>query len=95
MAKKAPNSYLNRRRPPLMEALKLEGGTMMEAIDSLTRKGYYTVPPRPWKVGFKDRGMGRGDYAVLDRFGDVVVEAPNRQTAEFIVEAANSRKNKK
>jgi hypothetical protein len=89
--KKAPKSYLDHRRPPLMEALKLEGGTLMEATESLKRKGYYTPPPRPWQLGFNDRGLGRGDYAVLDKFGDLVVTVENRETAVFIIEAANSK----
>ena len=86
---KAPESYLDHKRPPLLEALRLEGGTMEEAIASLTKRGYFTAPPRPWTLGFKDRGLGRGDFAVLDKFGDLVVETQNRETAEFIIEAAN------
>ncbi len=70
-----PDSYLNARRPPLQEALSLEGGTFIEAVESLKRKGYFTPPPRPWSLGVDDRGHGHMSYAVLDRFGDVVVEA--------------------
>jgi hypothetical protein len=89
--KKAPESYLDHRRPPPLEALRLEGGTLEEATNSLKRKGYFTAPPRPWVLGFKDRGLGRGSYAVLDKFGDLVVETQNCETAEFIVKAANSQ----
>jgi len=72
---KAPKSYINRRRPLIIEAIKLEGDMMMsEAIKSLERKGYFTPRPRPWKLGFRDRGLGRQDFAVLDRFGDLVAE---------------------
>lgn len=86
----APKSYLDCKRPPLIEALKLEGGTFEEATASLDRKGYFTAPPRPWNLGFMDRGLGRGDFAVLDKFGDLVVETPNRETAEFIIKSANN-----
>ncbi len=90
MAEAAPDSYLDHKRPPLREALVLEGGTWSEAIASLERKGYFTAPPRPWTLGFKDRGHGRNDYAVLDKFGDLVAEAENRETAGFIIKAVNS-----
>jgi hypothetical protein len=90
-SKTAPTSYLDQRRPPLLEALQLEGGTLMERTESLKRKGYYTPPPRPWQLGVNDRGLGRGDYAVLDKFGDLVVAVENRETAEFIIDAVNSK----
>jgi hypothetical protein len=89
----APESYLDQRRPPLLEALKAEGDmTLEEAMASLERKGYFTPRPRPWKLGFHDRGLGRGDFAVLDCFGDLVAETPNRKDAEFIIAAANAHK---
>ena len=87
---KAPKSYLNEKRPPLMEALQLEGGTVLEATKSLERKGYFTPPSRPWSLGYKDRGNGHLDYAVLDRFGDLVVKTESRPTAEFIISCVNS-----
>ena len=88
----APDSYLDCRRPPLKEALQLEGDlTLTEAADSLTKKGYFTPPPRPWQLGVNDRGLGRGSYAVLDKFGDFVVAVESRETAEFIIDAANNK----
>lgn len=90
--KKAPASYLNRKRPPLEVALRLEGGTIIEAVEALERKGYFTPPPRPWRLGFNDLGLGRANCVVLDRLGEVVVEAPNKETAEFIIAAANGHK---
>ena len=88
---KAPESYLDCRRPPLQEALRLEGNmTVLEAVDSLERKGYFTPRPRPWKLGYRDRGLGRGDFAVLDCFGDVVVEVPTQPDAELIISAVNA-----
>lgn len=87
----APESYLDCKRPPVEEALKLEGDVAIkDAFDSLEKKGYFTARPRPWKLGFRDRGLGRGDFAVLDKFGDVVVEAPNQSDAELIISAVNS-----
>ncbi len=88
--KTAPESYLNERRPPLEEALAAEGLPFIEAMESLKRKGYFTPKPRPWQLGYQDRGHGRGDYAVLDRYGDVVTEKLSREDAEFIIAAANA-----
>ena len=89
----APESYLDERRPPLLDAIRAEGDvTIEEATASLERKGYFTARPRPWKLGFRDRGLGRGDFAVLDRFGDLVAEIPERADAELIIEAANAYK---
>ena len=90
---KAPESYLDQRRPPLLEALEAEGDvTLEEAMALLKRKGYFTPRPRPWKLGFHDRGHGRGDFAVLDRFGDLVAKTSDCEDAKFIVEAANAHK---
>lgn len=92
-APKAPESYLNERRPPLLEAIQAEPGkTAGEAIDSLERKGYFTAKPRPWRIGFKDRGMGHGDYGILDKFGDLVAETPSVADAELIIAAVNAYK---
>ena len=88
----APGSYVDQRRPPLLEALKAEGDmTLGEATVSLERKGYFTPRPRPWQLGFRDRGHGRGDFAVLDRFGDLVAEIRERADAELIIEAVNEK----
>ncbi len=87
---KPPESYLDARRPPLLEALKLEGGTITEATESLTKKGYYEPPPRPWSLGVSHRGLGRNDYAVLDKFADLVVETKDRVIAELIIDAVNA-----
>lgn len=91
--KKAPKSYRNRRRPPQDEALAAEGDvTIQDAVNQLVAKGYFEAPARPWKLGRADRGMGRGDYAVLDRFGDVVFEVKYRAHGEFVVAAVNAYK---
>lgn len=89
---KAPESYLNARRPPVKDALELEKGSIEERVKALDRKGYFTPPPGPWSVGRQDRGFGHYDYAVLDCFGDVVVEAKNEDTAQLIVAAVNAHR---
>jgi len=89
---KAPESYLDAKRPPLQEAMVLEGGTINEVIASLERKGYFEPPPGPWQLGIQDRGMGRSNFAVLDRFNDLVVEAKDRPTAELIISAVNTQR---
>lgn len=89
--KKAPDSYHDSPRPDLPEALSLEGGTLEERIASLVEKGYFYPQPRPWSLGRSDRGLGRGDYAILDKFGKVVVEfGSNHETASAIIEAINA-----
>lgn len=89
---KAPDSYLDCRRPPILEALSLEGcATTEEAMESLEKKGYFTPRPRPWKLGFRDHGLGRIDWSVLDRFGDLVSEIPNKADAELIIASVNAQ----
>jgi len=88
-----PKSYVDQKRPALNEALLAEGDvTIKEALASLERKGYFTPRPRPWSLGFRDRGLGHGDYAVLDRFGDIVAEKVLREDAELIIAAVNAYK---
>ncbi|MGD0976899.1 MAG: hypothetical protein ABR875_01215 [Minisyncoccia bacterium] len=90
---KVPKSYLNKRRPPIQEAVFLEGDiSLIDAIKSLEKKGYFTPRPRPWKPGFNNRGMGHGDYAILDRFGDIVAEKVSKEDAGFIISAVNAKK---
>jgi hypothetical protein len=46
-----------------------------------------SVMKRKWFVGFHDRGMGHGDFAVLARFKGrdiVVVKCPCREIADYI-----------
>ena len=90
---KAPSSYKNRQRPSLLDAVKAEGKVTAEkALASLERKGYFTAQPRPWALGFHDRGLGHGDFAVLDSFGDLVDATPQRADAELIIAAVNAYK---
>jgi hypothetical protein len=89
----APGSYLDCRRPPLLNAIAAERDVpVLEAIASQRKKGYFTPRPRPWKLGFRDRGHGHGDFAVLDRFGDLVAKTPYHEDAELIIEAVNASK---
>lgn len=48
-----------------------------------------------WTLGFKDRGMGHGDWAVVTtgEVGklEVIVECPNKEIAEHIIELHNAR----
>ena len=76
-----------------MDAIRAEGDvTGEEALASLERKGYFTARPRPWTLGFCDRGLGHGDFGVLDRFGDLVAKTPERANAELIIAAVNAYK---
>lgn len=44
-----------------------------------------------WVVGFKDRGHGHGDFAVLvEETEELVVEAFSREVAEHIVSTHNT-----
>lgn len=44
----------------------------------------------PWTVGYHDRGLGRGDFAVLVKStGALVVECPDLRTARRIVRDHN------
>ena len=91
--KKAPKSYIDQKRPPLREAILAEGNmTIEEALTALARKGYFTARPRPWKLGFHDRGLDRSDFAVLDRFGDLIAVTPQIADAALIVAAVNAYK---
>ena len=90
-----PSSYLNTKRPPSEEAMELEAAqhtnmTYDQAFKALVAKGYYTLPPHPWALGYADRGMGHGSYGVLDAYGDLIVGALSREVAEHIVAAVNS-----
>ena len=89
----APESYVDQQRPSLVDAIRAEGVvTIGAAFPSLERKGYFTARPRPWKLGFHNRGLGHRDFTVLDRFGDLVTETPQRADAELIIAAVNAYK---
>ncbi len=42
----------------------------------------------PWSIGFKNRGLGHGDYAIMiDEM--LVVECPSYEVAKHIIELHN------
>lgn len=44
-----------------------------------------------WAIGFRDRGLGHGDYGiVLARSNELVLECPNRAMAEHLIEVHNA-----
>ena len=42
-----------------------------------------------WTLGFKDRGIGHGDFGVVTSEGTLVVECPNIVVAEHIINLHN------
>jgi len=42
-----------------------------------------------WTLGFKDRGLGRGDFAVVTPDQDLVIECPSKEVANHIIELHN------
>lgn len=53
---------------------------MKKNIDSLKIK---------WSLGFKDRGMGHGNFAVLTDKSELVAKCFSKETAEHIIELHN------
>ena len=43
-----------------------------------------------WSIGFQDRGMAHGDYAVITEDGLTIVKCPGKAFAEHIVELHNA-----
>jgi hypothetical protein len=39
-----------------------------------------------WNLGFKDRGMGHGDFAVLTDKAELVAKCLSKEIAEHIIE---------
>ena len=44
---------------------------------------------KKWSLGYKDRGHGHGDFAVLTVEDDLIVECPNREVAQHIINLHN------
>lgn len=64
-------------------------GTMMELAEEVNRRLDEVLSKR-WAIGFKDRGMGHGDFGVIvEETGDLVVECGWRECAEHIVKIHN------
>lgn len=91
-----PVSYLDAPRPDVNEAFDMETQanpdlkTMDEVWEVLKKKGFFTPNPRPWAIGFRDRGHGHGDYGVMDKFGKVIIENILYENAVLIVDAVNA-----
>lgn len=45
---------------------------------------------QPWHLGFKSRGMGYGDFAVMTHDGDIVTETTGKQPADRIIDDHNA-----
>ncbi len=42
-----------------------------------------------WAVGYKDRGLGHGDFAIITEDDILVIECPSQDVAEHIVDLHN------
>lgn len=56
-------------------------------------KEYFKNHPRPWELGFRDRGLGRGDFAILDSNSELITEVSKRSDAKMIIAAVNAYEN--
>ena len=66
--------------------------TFMEDYDKEYDRRFEALLKAKWSLGFKDRGMGHGDFAVVTKAlkrDILIVECPNRAIAEHIIEAHN------
>jgi hypothetical protein len=64
---------------PVGESAVAEMGRALEEINS-----------QEWALGFRDRGMGYGDYAVIVKETDVlIVECPYYEIAKHIIKLHN------
>jgi hypothetical protein len=62
----------------------------MKSVIAQYQKEQEAILSPLWAVGFKDRGLGRGDYAVIiEGTTKVVVECPSKEIAEHIVALHN------
>jgi hypothetical protein len=73
----------------------LEGLTLDEAAEAIEQREKQQLE-KPWHVGFKDRGHGHGDYAVLvtgedpESYFSLVAEVKcGEQAAQHIVDLHN------
>lgn len=42
-----------------------------------------------WTLGFKDRGLGYGDFAIITPDRGLVIECPDQEVADHIIELHN------
>lgn len=58
----------------------------IDAVESIVKE----IMSREWMLGYKDRGMGHGDFAVLDSVTSfTVLECASRELAEHVIELHN------
>ncbi len=88
----APESHFDALQPIPAGALAIGDSLPVDQAVESVRGDSLAPKPRPWQLGYHDRGLGRGDYAVLDRFGEVVIEKLSRKDAELIIAAVNAYK---
>lgn len=71
----------------IIDHLKANGKHDIKAIEQMAKR----VLRMRWTIGFKDRGMGHGDYAVMTKkYGFIVVECPDMDIAEHICNLHNA-----
>ena len=75
----------------LYALLKGFTGLVADAPQELNKR-LKVVMKRKWFVGFNDRGIGHGDFAVMVKFKGsniIVVQCPCREIADHIVRTHN------
>lgn len=61
-----------------------------QAVEDLKKKEKKMLSS-VWDIGFRDRGLGHGDFGVIvKKTGEIVVECPNHAIAGHIVELHNN-----
>lgn len=69
-------------------------GTIVDYSNELVKRTK-AVLEGSWEVGFRDRGMGHGDYAVIGKFRNstiLICECPSLQVAQFICDLKKEQK---
>lgn len=73
-----------------------EYGSIFDKVLSEHRKKQKRLMSSVWDVGFRDRGMGHGDFAVITKKNkELVVECSSKEIAEHIVKLHNGSISKK
>lgn len=70
-------------------------GSIPDGYVKELRKRLKAVMKRKWVAGFHNRGMGRGDFAVMAKFNGrniVVVKCPCREIADHIVQIHEAKR---
>ena len=81
-------------------SLTLRMNEYLENLQKAHEKKVNEVLSSEWKLGFKSRGMGRGDFSVITADGTLVVECNkeiagcDKEIAEHIIVLHNKQKEK-